>query len=52
MLLGEYHHNLDPKGRMAIPVKFREKLISGAIVTRGLEWTQNAYHAAQPQRSG
>lgn len=37
MLLGEYHHNLDPKGRMAIPVKFREKLISGAIVTRGLD---------------
>lgn len=37
MLLGEYKHNLDIKGRMAIPAKFREELSSGAIVTRGLD---------------
>lgn len=37
MLLGEYQHNLDPKGRLAIPVKFRENLQSGAIITRGLD---------------
>lgn len=37
MLLGEYRHNLDPKGRIAIPVKFREKLGDAAIVTRGLD---------------
>ncbi len=37
MFLGEYKHNLDTKGRMAIPVKFRDKLISGAIITRGLD---------------
>jgi len=37
MLLGEYQHNLDVKGRMAIPVKFREILGAGAIVTRGLD---------------
>lgn len=37
MLLGEYKHSLDVKGRMAIPAKFREKLSSGAIITRGLD---------------
>ena len=37
MLLGEYKHNLDSKGRLAIPSKFREKLSAGAIITRGLD---------------
>lgn len=37
MLLGEYKHNLDQKGRMAIPAKFRDELSDGAIVTRGLD---------------
>ena len=37
MLLGEFKHNLDPKGRMAIPAKFRDKLTAGAIITRGID---------------
>jgi len=37
MLLGEYQHNLDVKGRMAIPAKFRDKLSAGAIITRGID---------------
>src|SRR5581483_9805343 len=37
MLLGEYKHNLDIKGRMAIPAKFREKMTAGAIITRGID---------------
>ncbi len=37
MILGEYRHNLDTKGRLAIPAKFREKIEAGAIVTRGLD---------------
>lgn len=37
MLLGEYKHNLDIKGRMAMPAKFRAHLNAGAIITRGLD---------------
>lgn len=37
MLLGEYKHSIDEKGRVAVPAKFRNAFQSGAIVTRGLD---------------
>lgn len=37
MLLGEYSHNLDAKGRVSIPAKFRDDLGSAFIVTKGLD---------------
>ena len=37
MFIGEFHHTLDDKGRLAIPVKFRAQLAEGAVVTRGLD---------------
>ena len=37
MFIGEFQHNLDSKGRVAIPAKFRQKLTGGAIITRGLD---------------
>ncbi len=37
MFIGEFQHNLDLKGRVAIPAKFRPKLSGGAIITRGLD---------------
>jgi len=37
MFIGEYKHNLDEKGRMAVPSKFRHSLNNRAVVTRGLD---------------
>lgn len=37
MFIGEYSHNLDAKGRLAIPAKFRSMLKKGAVVTRGID---------------
>lgn len=37
MFIGEYSHNLDDKGRVAIPKKFRSDLRNGAVVTKGLD---------------
>ncbi len=37
MLLGEFEHSLDVKGRVAVPAKFRDDLRAGAILTRGLD---------------
>lgn len=37
MFIGEYHHALDDKGRVQVPVKFRVDLAKGAVVTRGLD---------------
>lgn len=36
MFIGQYSHNLDEKGRVAVPVKFRPQLKS-AVVTKGLD---------------
>ncbi len=36
MFVGQYQHNLDPKGRLAIPAKFRVEL-KKAVVTKGLD---------------
>jgi len=37
MFIGEYSHNIDQKGRLAIPTKFRQALAEGAVVTRGID---------------
>ncbi len=37
MLMGEFHHNIDEKGRLILPSKFRDDLGEEFVVTRGLE---------------
>lgn len=33
MFLGKYEHRLDPKGRLAVPARFRDQLTAGSVVT-------------------
>lgn len=37
MFMGEFQHNIDAKGRMIVPAKFRDELGSRFVVTRGLD---------------
>ena len=37
MFMGEYNHTIDAKGRLIVPVKFREILGDNFIVTKGLD---------------
>lgn len=50
MFIGEYRHAIDEKGRLAVPVKFRGELESGAIVTRGLDGCLYLYTASEWQK--
>jgi len=47
MFIGEYNHNLDEKGRLAIPAKFRLILKKGAVVTKGLDGCLFLYSKSQ-----
>ncbi|MEW4370599.1 division/cell wall cluster transcriptional repressor MraZ [Paenibacillus sp. JQZ6Y-1] len=37
MFMGEFQHNIDDKGRIIIPAKFRELLGQSFVMTRGLD---------------
>src|SRR5699024_30196 len=43
MFMGEYKHNLDTKGRIIMPSKFRELLDGQFVITRGLDRCLFAY---------
>ncbi len=37
MFMGEYQHNLDEKGRITVPARFREELGTEFVMTKGLD---------------
>ena len=37
MFIGEYSHSIDPKKRLALPMKFRSELKNRVVITRGLD---------------
>ena len=47
MFMGEYHHNIDEKGRLIIPAKFRYELGTNFVITRGLEKCLYIYSEAE-----
>jgi MraZ protein len=50
MLLGEYDHTIDDKGRLTLPARFRSRFADGIVVTRGLDGCLYAYTRADWQR--
>ena len=50
MLIGEYCHAVDSKGRVIFPVKLREALGENFYITRGLDGCLNVYPAAEWDR--
>lgn len=43
MFMGEYHHSIDEKGRIILPIKFRDDLKSEFIITRGIDSCISVY---------
>lgn len=51
MFKGQYKHNLDDKGRLVLPSKFREQLGDGSVITIGYDgclqiYTKEGYEQA------
>ena len=46
-LIGQYQHNIDAKGRLFIPAKFREDMGDRFILTKGLDNCIAVYSMAE-----
>lgn len=51
MFLGEYELKIDHKGRIAIPVKFREVFRAGLVLSRGFDKCLNIYTMSEWERA-
>ena len=47
MLIGEYNHNIDSKGRLILPSKFRSELGDRFIVTKGFDGCLYGYSVTE-----
>lgn len=47
MFMGEFQHQLDAKGRIFVPAKFREELTEHFVITRGLDKCLFGYTLAE-----
>lgn len=47
MFLGEYEHTIDSKGRLAVPVKFRNQMSAGAVISKGMGTCLSVYTTAR-----
>lgn len=45
VFIGEFHHNIDEKGRLQVPAKWRSSLAEGAVVTKGFDGSLAFYSA-------
>jgi MraZ protein len=43
VFLGRYSHNVDAKGRLAIPARFRDALGAEVVITRGIDRCVSLY---------
>lgn len=43
VFMGEYRHNIDAKGRLTLPSKFRDKFVGNVVVTKGFDGCLNIY---------
>ncbi|MFD1483716.1 division/cell wall cluster transcriptional repressor MraZ [Lacticaseibacillus baoqingensis] len=50
MLMGEFHHSIDTKGRLIVPAKFRETLAPAFVLTRGMDGCLFGYPQAEWQK--
>ena len=57
MFLGQFQHNLDDKGRLMIPARYRDLLAAGAFITQGFDkclmvMTESHFHEVYAIISG
>jgi MraZ protein len=52
MLIGQYEHTLDNKGRLTLPSEYGAELASGVVLTRGMEECLYLFPRSEFERLG